>query len=356
MSVTDAPAIGQRERLPMLDVLRFFAALSVVFYHMTYRPDESALFTWLQPFTKFGYLGVDVFFIISGFVILWSAAGRSVPDYLISRVARLYPSFWVAILVTSVTMLALRPERLRSLWAIVANFTMLPGYIVGDQFVDGVYWTLAIELKFYFLIFLALLFRQIEHIQRWLWGWLVITAACYLPQMPHAVQSLIIFPFGPYFVAGGIFYLTWRHGPSPSRWVALAICLLLTCTASVRNRTGFMSAATPESAWVVVGLLIWAFGMFTAIALRAFAEMKSHFWVSLGGFTYPLYLVHNEVGKAVFWTAGPAANEWLRLAAALAVIAAITWLITRYVEKQASPGLRRWLTSLLRIAANALKG
>jgi len=138
----------------MLDVLRFFAALSVVFYHMTYRLNESALFTWLQPFTKFGYLGVDVFFIISGFVILWSAVGRSVPDYLISRVARLYPSFWVAILVTSATMLVIRPERLQPLWAIAANFTMLPGYIVGNHYVDGVYWTLAVELKFYFLILL----------------------------------------------------------------------------------------------------------------------------------------------------------------------------------------------------------
>jgi len=186
MTVTDAPAIGQRERLPMLDVLRFFAALSVVFYHMTYRLNESALFTWLQPFTKFGYLGVDVFFIISGFVILWSAVGRSVPDYLISRVARLYPSFWVAILVTSATMLVIRPERLQPLWAIAANFTMLPGYIVGNHYVDGVYWTLAVELKFYFLILLALLFRQIEHIESWLRGWLVLLrpATCRRCLMP----------------------------------------------------------------------------------------------------------------------------------------------------------------------------
>lgn len=348
MTASGAPAIGQRERLPMLDLLRFFAALSVVFYHLTYRPNEPALFTWLQPFTKFGYLGVDVFFIISGFVILWSALGRSVPQYLISRVSRLYPSFWVAILVTSATLLVLRPDRLQPLWAIAVNFTMMPSYFGGpDHYVDSVYWTLAIELKFYFLVLLVLLFRQSAHIERWAWVWLVVTAACYLPQMPHVVQSLSIFPYGAYFIAGSTFYLMWRHGPSPWRAMALCICYLLICLTALHKRPDFIHEVTPDTAWVVVGVVTLGFATFTAIALRLLRELKSRFWLSLGAFTYPVYLVHNEVGKAVFVLEGPATNEWLRAAGALTVVAAITCLMTTYVEQRASPRTRRWLTDLV---------
>ena len=159
-----APTSAPRERLPILDVMRFVAASGVVTYHMTYRPQESALFGSLQAVTKYGYLGVDLFFIISGFVILWSATGRSVADYLISRVARLYPSFWVAILVTSAALLLLRPERLPSPRTIVANLSMLPGYF-GAGYVDGVYWTLAVELKFYLLVLLCLVFRQMARVE-----------------------------------------------------------------------------------------------------------------------------------------------------------------------------------------------
>ena len=70
------------ERLQILDLLRFLAAMSVVFYHMTYRPaflggDPSSHFPVVQAISRFGFLGVELFFLISGFVILWSASGRT---------------------------------------------------------------------------------------------------------------------------------------------------------------------------------------------------------------------------------------------------------------------------------------
>ena len=335
----------QHDRLPVLDVLRFIAALSVVIYHMTFRPQESALFGGLQAVSKYGYLGVDLFFIISGFVILWSAMGRTVPAYLISRVARLFPSFWVAILVTSATMLALRPERLQPLRDITVNFTMVPGYL-GASYVDGVYWTLAIELKFYFLVLLCLVFRQTARVQTWLWVWLALTVACHIPAMPHALRALVIFPYGAYFIAGSMFFLTWRDGPSIGRAAALVICLALAGAAALGDRAGFMHSETVESATVVLGFLVVAFAVFGAIALRKFGELKGRMWFVLGTLTYPLYLIHNEVGKVVIHLLGPGVNEWLGLAAALVVVGAVSWSMAALVEGRASPRLRRWLTQL----------
>jgi peptidoglycan/LPS O-acetylase OafA/YrhL len=346
ISITPASKGAVPMRLPTLDLLRFFAALSVVLYHFTYRPTEPGLFTWLQPFTKFGYLGVDVFFIVSGFVILMSATGRSVSEYLISRGSRLYPSFWTAILVTTAVLLLLRPDHVRPLRDIALNFTMVPGYL-GAAYVDDVYWTLAIELKFYFLILLALLFRA--NMERWAWAWLLLTAACYLP-VPHALRSLALFPYGAYFIAGMMFYLVWKSGLSLYRVVALAMSYVLTCLSAVERAGEFTKEG---SAPVAVLVLALAFCVFTMISLQLFPELKSRFWLSLGAFTYPVYLIHNEVGKAVFLQYS---NQWVSLFAAIVVVSATTWLMTTYVEKRVAPRIRRSLTKLsTRPLANAVQ-
>ena len=69
-------------RVPELDLLRFIAASSVVVYHYT---DIKRIVPGqfvnpigaLQVITQFGYLGVNLFFMIGGFVILWTARGRT---------------------------------------------------------------------------------------------------------------------------------------------------------------------------------------------------------------------------------------------------------------------------------------
>jgi peptidoglycan/LPS O-acetylase OafA/YrhL len=335
--------VAPHERLVTLDLLRFIAAMSVVIYHMTYIPNQSQMFGSLQTVSEFGYLGVDLFFVISGFVILWSANGRTVSEYLISRVTRLYPSYWASILLTTATLYLLRPEHVQSLWAVVANFTMLPGYLKAD-YVDGVYWTLAIELKFYFLVLLCLLFGQMRRIEFLLWIWLALTFACYLPHAPHALASVIIFPYGAYFIAGSTFYLIWRGGPTLHRCAALAICFALTTISAETDRAGFLRDVTPVSTWVVIGFLVVVFGLFGAISLRLFGELRSRFWLQLGTLTYPLYLIHNEIGKAIFRVLGADFNEWLDLLATLAVVIAISWLLAVIVEQGASPALRRLLT------------
>lgn len=321
-------------RLPALDLLRFFAALSVVFYHFTYRPNE-AVFSWLQPITKYGYLGVDVFFIISGFVILMSATGKSVPSYLISRFSRLYPTFWVAIVVTTSVLILLRPAHVQSWQDVLLNFTMVPGYL-GAGFVDGVYWTLAIELKFYFFVLLMLLFKG--NAERWLWGWLILTAACYLP-VPHALQSVVLFPYGAYFIAGAMFYLIWKDRPTVLRMAAIVICYLLCAFSTADRMGGFVTDGCAQIGALVIG---GAFTVFLMLSLKLLPELKSKFWLSLGAFTYPLYLIHNEVGKAVALYYSP----WVGLVLALVVVGGITWMMTRYAEKKASPAMRKWLSCI----------
>lgn len=126
----------ERGRLPALDWLRFAAALGVLAYHYvsSYLPDDPGS-RWLEyaaHVTRYGYLGVELFFIISGFVILWSAQGKSAASFAVSRFARLYPAFWAAMLLTSACYLLLGPYAPQvsgqevSLHRLLANATMMP--------------------------------------------------------------------------------------------------------------------------------------------------------------------------------------------------------------------------------------
>lgn len=98
-----------------IDLLRFLAALSVVLYHYTYRAYMEGHYSpvsypVLGSFTKYGWLGVQLFFIISGYVVLMSAAGKTVKQFLLSRITRLYPAYWAACTLTFAFMRSFGPS------------------------------------------------------------------------------------------------------------------------------------------------------------------------------------------------------------------------------------------------------
>ena len=137
-------------RIEELDGLRGLAAIAVVLFHYTTRYSEIYGRETGLPFEfPYGNLGVELFFGISGFVIFMTLdRTRSLGDFVVSRVSRLYPAYWAAIiLTTAVVNLEGMTEFMRSPFEITVNFTMLQSF-VGVRAVDGVYWTLAVELAF----------------------------------------------------------------------------------------------------------------------------------------------------------------------------------------------------------------
>ena len=146
-------------RFHEIDLLRFLAALSVLIFHYTYRGTimglvGGAAFPLVANVTKYGYLGVNLFFLISGFVILVSADGKSPRQFATSRIVRLYPTYWCCLTITFLAILLFG----RGLFIVgagqyLANLTMLQSF-AGVESIDGVYWSLAVEMKFYLLVFL----------------------------------------------------------------------------------------------------------------------------------------------------------------------------------------------------------
>lgn len=151
-----------RVHYPGLDAIRFAAAMLVTLFHLgflwwAHPMDEASVrlhsdLAPLAPFVSSGWVGVPIFFMLSGFVIAFSAHGRGVRQFALGRAVRLYPAAWLC---TGVTALVIAPDP--GLWRKLANsFALSP---VGP-WVSGVYWTIAIEIVFYAVVALLLASRR----------------------------------------------------------------------------------------------------------------------------------------------------------------------------------------------------
>lgn len=156
------PIIGRKKRFRELDGFRGIAALMVVFSHLTYGYDTTYADGPRSIVRgQWGEFGVQLFFLISGFVILMSAERAKRPsDFVISRVSRLYPVYWVAVTEAIIITVALKVPDAQMSWADrLLNYTMIQRLIMVPN-VDTVYWTLAIEMQFYVLILFLLILTR----------------------------------------------------------------------------------------------------------------------------------------------------------------------------------------------------
>ena len=146
------PDLTQKtERLGGLDALRGSrrsVSYSIIF---TWYYGQGVSYYFAPSFSfPLGRYGVDLFFVISGFVIFMTLnRSANIRAFAVSRFARLYPVFWTAVGI-AVAARALDGKLRMSSGDILANLTMVPE-LFGAPFVDGVYWTLFYELIFYIL-------------------------------------------------------------------------------------------------------------------------------------------------------------------------------------------------------------
>ncbi|WP_371814256.1 acyltransferase family protein [Phycicoccus sp. HDW14] len=343
-----------------LDALRFVAAFAVLAYHFTAR-DSSAWGEGRHPWevwpdvfrvTRYGHLGVQLFFVISGFVILMSAWGRTPRAFVVSRATRLLPAYWVAVLATGFLLVVLWPVGDVAVWEVVTNLTMVQSAL-GVAHVDGVYWTLFAELLFYVLVTLLLLVGLTR-------GRVLVLVLVWPPlaALAHTsgqdlLATLLNWYTAPFFCLGMVLYLIHRWGPSLLHLLLLGYsCALAVGVTATRFPDGAPSVtgATPSLGVVlgtvsVIPLLVWA-------AARFAPRGRAWRWLTvLGALTYPLYLLHEYWGWYVLHLVAPRLDRWAALALAIAVCLALAWAVHRLVERPLAPRLRRALQQGLDEAA-----
>lgn len=310
-------------RLRELDSLRGIACLSVLLFHYTTKYSEifsTSLTTQLFSF-KYGGLGVDLFFIISGFVIFLTIKKNTKPlEFAYKRFTRLYPTYWVCVLVT---FFLIRFSDLlsyhRNFSALIINLTMIPD-IFGVKRVDGVYWSLLPELMFYLLMFCMLLFKKIRHINLLCFIWLLfILLNSFRDVMP--LRVLFNLNFGNLFIIGICFYkIKNKEANWSSHLLIIGSFLVSFVISDVMYKHMFLL------------LFIAIFYLFVYDKLK-WIKLKP--LIVLGEVSYALYLLHQFIGYFIIneLIDSGIKNGFLLILIPSVITIAMSYGITFYIEK-----------------------
>jgi peptidoglycan/LPS O-acetylase OafA/YrhL len=352
-----------------LDIVRFLCTLMVCAFHLTWHNAE------MVSTMPFGWIGVQIFFVISGVVIANSAAQATPLHFLKSRFLRLYPAAWLVAIVNGGLLLAVPVSTFGTMGVWVdptlkaLSFSLA---LIGNTFLTSAYWTLPIELAFYALVLLSI----------WSGGaqrFVLVARLLVAASVPYLVflfaatsgsatlgwfdfgygpKNMLLLRHGIYFAIGMYFWLLNKQGG-----LALADRLLLALALGAAGLEIHARAAQIVGSYAVgahgpfgIGFLVaGALAIFAACVCAIFFSLRhAQAWVpparpgawmrTLGLVTYPYYLLHEIMGTFELHGAlsrgfGHAAG----LGIAMATIGVVAYLIARHGE----PALRRGIGNVL---------
>ncbi len=291
------------KRLAELDCLRGIAAISVVFFHFSLR----ALHSKLNYVLRFGCTGVDLFFMISGFVIFLSLAHTtSYKAFLWARFARLYPAYWTCVSITSVLIIyvtyrANQPVLFPDLKDYAINLTMLQYYFHVEN-IDGPYWTLIIELLFYLFMLFVFLLKKLNRIE--VLGFAAVSLSLLNELVfKHNLLSLNYFlntyipliNHIPLFIAGIVFYKIKFDRVTLQRFILLILCFITQIC--LYQYAGLSSTVMTQFEYAIIIALF--FMVFTLYYFNKLHFIVNRVTLFLGKISYSLYLVHQYVSLKV---------------------------------------------------------
>jgi len=360
-----------RPRLAALTSGRFFAAFHILLFHSHAMNGLTRAPVWFQKFASVGYVAVSFFFILSGFILVYTYAGRDldVRRFWRARLARLYPVYLLSLLIAApfffyvvlkldVPYLAYFKTHLGS--TVVLVLTMLQAWVpLAALGWNGVAWAVSVEIFFYMLFPLLLArFARISNrglaslaLTCWMLG--IATALTYVVLSPdHVVASpstdflfwlsaLKVHPLVrlPEFIVGmacGYWFLRGEHNAKLATPLALggtAVALITTAFSHLIPypvmHTGLYA---PAFAAIICGL---------ALRPRWTSFLESRWLLLLGDSSYCLYLLHAMV-LGMFLLPNPqhittpTLGRWLGAAATATLVGVLAF---RFVEEPA----RNWL-------------
>lgn len=305
----------KRGSYPGLDFIRIGAALSVALYHLAFwyclPPVPGSLASLFPPQTMFrwGWVGVEIFFVLSGFVIAFSAEDKTAGQFLTSRALRLYPAVWIC---ATITLIVARLGTPSAASDYARSLVLLP---VGP-WISDVYWTLSVEVAFYLLVAATILLRMklgrlALILGLWSSGYWILKVTDFL--LGHGLQAslrpvenlLTLVWHGCFFAIGIAAHELVQRRDRTKMLLLLSLCVLAGISSILAHaRDVLASEGYGGHAWAPV--LGWLFAMSLLAAsirwndfLRQKLGRLAPFARLLGLATYPFYLVHSEVGRAL---------------------------------------------------------
>jgi peptidoglycan/LPS O-acetylase OafA/YrhL len=285
----------QQSRLEVLDTFRGFAALFVLFFHFSMFRSQSEYGFFL------GISGVDLFFIISGFVIFLSIDRRKNGRvFLLLRFFRLYPLYWVIATFTFSLFYILNlfdgliPDVEIPFRTYLVNLSMIQYYFDVPN-IDGSYWTLIIELLFYVFIYLFYRLGLLKNIVLigfifCVFIFLISVGINYFKWKDFTNYFPLLYHF-PMFFMGILFYKIYLSKQFQWKYFLIIICcvLLQLYLANYGRSIQFMSI---NSYAIILFVYATIFYLFVFDKLNWVVTPLTSFF---GDISYSLYLIHQPL-------------------------------------------------------------
>jgi peptidoglycan/LPS O-acetylase OafA/YrhL len=357
---------GKSNQIHGIDVLRFLSAMMVMWFYFAFwtgaksKGAHSAdglsllVFPDLTYVSNFGWVGVETFFVISGFVIAFSSAGATAFSFFCSRVVRLGPGVWICASIALAAALFIGVGLPDQIWR---NYKHSIFFVPWGPWIDGVYWTLGIEVAFYALVFCLVAAQEFFRIgtlaiilgtassATWFASALASmmgnrSFSAGLAQLHHSrVADLLLLNHGLYFAIG---VLLWKHlcdRPASRNLVWISV-FAVAGTVEIANTASELAARTQTSSAATMAAIFWVFSIgaiFGAVRINPVMQQlkpgTSSALKTLGLMTFPLYLIHNSTLAPIMGSAlihGMPRYSVLAFGMVASVVAA--WIIATKVE------------------------
>jgi peptidoglycan/LPS O-acetylase OafA/YrhL len=333
-------------KIQNIQALRGIAAMLVVISHVVIIEKRfGGSETILPDFLLFGLFGVDLFFVISGFIMVTITRHkfripREAFKFLYRRVARIYPTYWFYTIVVLIVFL-FQPSWVNQTHGgkvdILSSFLLFPSYVPP---IVGVAWTLIHEMYFYLTFFIVLLLVSEKHLTYtlFLWGIGVALMNIYM-ELGSPVARIVSHPLTIEFIGGCllaiVFYRKNIKINNGNLLLLVAVSLLASFFGYIyyQNTTGLVE---PEGWWRII---IWGIPAFLIVLGAANAEkcgLVVHGYLIKGGdASYSIYLSHvltlSAVGRvwSIFATDSVVDNVFMIpvLIVAVLCIGSISYLV-----------------------------
>jgi peptidoglycan/LPS O-acetylase OafA/YrhL len=365
-----------------LDGLRFLAAMMVLLFHLGFWnwtkaesfhgpfPDAYAGFI---AFAWFGWVGVEVFFVLSGFVIAYSAQRAAALTFLQHRLTRLVPAALLCSSLTAIVFLVLgkpltTPSYIIMLW--MKSITFFP---VGP-WIDNAYWTLEVEIAFYAVILALLIFKRFHRmpaVMAFIGGlssafWVAAFLPAHWPiarilhpaivaLQSHVTLNMLLLRHGCYFAIGAYLWLCFYSPIEGRRWTLPRIVVIafsaMGGVLQIVFRSGDLDRISGYSFSPVLPVAVWLgtlIFMSAAVAKNdaihsVLGPLGASVLRKLGLMTYPLYLMHQAIGIELIRLFSRGLTAMQSWALAVAIVLGVAYVVSAYAEPFLQRLLRRWL-------------
>lgn len=300
-----------------LDLLRFFAAVMVVLFHFNsfgigvpthQATGHNIAFPFLPQWTESGWIGVQMFFVLSGYLIAQSAAHATWKTFISKRVIRIFPALWTCATLALVVRIAAGESITERVLDWLRTIVLSP----KGPYIDGVAWTLVVEMVFYLFVCLWMAYHQKKGLNKYMLldrfamllglasALFIVARIGTMQLLPEMHNTLNWFGFKVLLLNHGVFFalgmtiFSFQHAENNQRTLTFGIFTTLVCLLEIHLR-GASPHESMNAMILWLCMLVWM-----GFSILKYSQLKSSLmaFISniLGKLSYTIYLSHFALG------------------------------------------------------------